>query len=502
MTANHPLSPDHGIASRSGAGDDVDDPGSAAGMRNVVLIFIDTLRPDHLGCYGYPRATSPFLDDLAARSLVLDACYSASNFTAPAFTSVFTAAPPARHGVFNFFSCVRRSPIKECLDGAGVHTAGIVTFRFLGHLLRDVWDNIEAVTDTRSFDYSKDLARVVSDAACEWLAAGRSHQPFCLFLHYDAPHSPYRLPDRYAELFDSVDIAQTDKRLVETFFPQHLERLGSSAANDSTIRGVLKTIERINYGGWRPDPATLQLLVDKYDASIRYNDDMIARVHAELAAQGLLENTIVAVFSDHGEEFLEHGHLSHGGAHLYEEIIRTVGIIHDPTRPEPRRCGVPFSHVQILPTLLAQAGLASLPASLARLDFGATAARRADGGGPEPVFCVGEFKTAVRLEDLKWIRARPCRQLSRLKRMRLWLRLLQIGEWRDEVYDLSADPGETGRPGVPRQVARALRQQLAGTGAVGEVPASEAFGSLTSSRGLDEAERARIEEELRRLGYM
>ena len=77
-------------------------------MRNIILIVIDTLRADHLGLYGYPRPTSPFLDRLAESSLVLEACYSASNFTAPAFTSLFTATYPTQHGIFDFCSGLSR----------------------------------------------------------------------------------------------------------------------------------------------------------------------------------------------------------------------------------------------------------------------------------------------------------------------------------------------------------------------------------------------------------
>ena len=69
-------------------------------MRNILLIVVDTLRPDHLGCYGYDRPTSPRLDALAAEGLLLESMWSASNFTAPAFTSLFTGLHPHQHGVF------------------------------------------------------------------------------------------------------------------------------------------------------------------------------------------------------------------------------------------------------------------------------------------------------------------------------------------------------------------------------------------------------------------
>ncbi len=215
-------------------------------MRNIVLIVVDTLRADHLGCYGYERPTSPFLDSLANKSLVLDSLYSASNFTAPAFTSLFTASYPSRHGIFDFYAQAKSSPVKKCLDANETLLEAIVSFRFFPNLLARIWGKVENVADTRSFDYSKELPQAVSDGAIEWFQNHGEINPFCLFLHYDGPHIPYRLPDDYADIFDTADAGKVDPAFVNAFFPQHIERMGRGADDNESVRQLKNIIKSID----------------------------------------------------------------------------------------------------------------------------------------------------------------------------------------------------------------------------------------------------------------
>jgi len=227
-------------------------------MRNIVLIVVDTLRADHLGCYGYDRPTSPFLDRLAEKSLVLDSLYSASNFTAPAFTSLFTASYPSRHGIFDFYAQAKSSPIKKCLDANEALLEAIVSFRFFPNLLARIWGKVENVADTRSFDYSKELPQAVSDGAIEWFQNHGDKNPFCLFLHYDGPHIPYRLPDDYTDIFDTADARKVDPDFVNAFFPQHIERMGRGEDDNESVRQLKNIIKSINNRGHSVDPNTRQ----------------------------------------------------------------------------------------------------------------------------------------------------------------------------------------------------------------------------------------------------
>lgn len=458
-------------------------------MKNIVFIVVDTLRADRLGVYGHDRPVSPCLDELAARSTVHDALWSASNFTAPAFSTIFTGLSPSRHGVFDFGARIGTSAIREAFEAAGVRTAGVVTFRFFQRLLGDAWGGIEAVTDGRSFNYDKNLPRAVSDGAIEWLRGHGKAGPFCLFLHYDAPHMPYRLPAEYESLFDRGPESAVDADARAMLFPQDQAEIHGQAGGH--VLKMFGWIESVNRGRRRLKPETIAWMQDKYDASVRYNDDQIARVLESLRENGLENDTVVGVFSDHGEEFLDHGFLGHGGIHLYEELIRTVGIIHDPGAP-PKRVTTPRGHAGILPTLMARAGV-PMPATLAAADFDAQ-------DGTAPVICEGEFKVAMRQGNHKRIKPLPTTHVPRMKRFRHWLKMAMLREVKFEEYDLSADPGET------RNVAtraghvafdEVWRAHVANRDLVDPAPVLSG-----TSDDLNDAEREDLERFLRDMGYM
>jgi arylsulfatase A-like enzyme len=458
-------------------------------LRNVVFIVVDTLRADRLGCYGHDRPVSPGLDELAARSTVHDALWSASNFTAPAFSTIFTGLSPSRHGVFDFGARLGSSAIHAAMGAAGMRSAGIVTFRFFKRLLGDVWGEIEAVTDGRSFNYDPDLPRAVSDGAVEWLEAHGGDGPFCLFLHYDAPHMPYRLPAEYESMFDTVPESAVDRDARAMLFPREQAQIHGQKGGH--VLEMFDWIEGVNRGRRRLKPETIAWMKDRYDASIRYNDDQIVRVLEALRTNGLEENTVVGVFSDHGEEFLDHGFLAHGGIHMYEELIRTVGIIHDPGA-EPKRVASPRGHAGILPTLMARAGV-PLPPSLAGLDFDAQ-------DGSRPVFCEGEFKVAMRQGSRKWIKPLPTTHISRMKRFRHWLKMAVLREVKFEQFDLAADPGETRNVATRAghvEFDEAWNAHRHAAPLADEVPVKTG-----STDDLDDKEREDLERFLRDMGYM
>lgn len=454
-------------------------------MKNVVLIAVDTQRADHLGCYGYSRETSPRLDAFAAEGVVFEACWSASNFTAPAFTSLFTGLYPNHHGVFDFAAQAQASPVSDCLQANGARMGGAVTFRFFRRLLGRIWGDLEAVTDTRSSNYAKDLPRAVSDAGVEWLETHGHEGPFALFLHYDGPHMPYRLPREHAHRFGETPDSAVDPTIVRVLFPQDVDRY-----DDEEAGAMFRIIEDVDRGRRRLDDATRQWIIDRYDDSVRYNDAEVGRIFDAVTRLGLDNDTIIAVVSDHGEELLDHGHLAHAGIHLYEETIRTVGLVRGPGLPSGLRVARPVSHVQLWPWLLQVAGADHQPPAWTGLDL-------LDEISPSPVFCIGEFKAAVRSGDHKLIRRRIIPQHGRLKRLKLWLKMALMKQLGDELFDLADDPLEqsaiTSNPALESQLRTLLEEHLD----------SDAVDlGLSGKSDLNAAEQARIEKEMQDLGYM
>jgi len=458
------------------------------GLKNILLIVVDTLRPDHLGCYGYRRPTSPNLDALAARSHILRSLWSASNFTAPAFTSLFTGRYPHQHGIFEFTAQAKHSALYDFLKANKVDCGGVVAFRFFRNLLQNIWGDIEAVTDTRSFNFSKNLPMDVTDASLAWLdaRAGQDH-PFCLFVHYDGPHMPFRLPDDRVSPFDNGDTGQVDPFFRELLLP------GAEVLDDSRNKSAMyNLVNAVNWKRRKVTPATLDWIVDKYDASVKYNDEAIGQLLDGLADRGLSDDTVIAVLSDHGEEFLEHGGFAHGGAHLYEEIVNTVGIIHDPANPgKGQPVAGPASQVDILPTLIQLAGAETVPPGLQERAIPLIQEKT----GRPPVFCHGKFKMAVRYGAHKLIVPRPHPTLGTMARFKLWIKMALQGKLGVEVFDLEQDPQEKRNLTQNKSLRSALRKILQDHLASGQ-PGPQEIGIA------DKAEQERIEKEMKDLGYM
>ena len=186
-------------------------------------------------------------------------------------------------------------------------------------------------------------------------------------------------------------------------FPQEQEEIHGRAGGH-----VLKMFEWIESVNRRPAEAVARhdhVDEDKYDASHPLPTTIRSRGCWRRCGSMVWRRTRSwGVFSDHGEEFLDHGFLAHGGIHLYEELIRTVGIVHDPGAA-PKRVDTPRGHAGILPTLMARAGV-PMSSALAAADFDAQ-------DGSAPVFCEGEFKVAMRRGSRKWIKPLPRRTSRR-----------------------------------------------------------------------------------------
>jgi arylsulfatase A-like enzyme len=283
--------------------------------RNVILISIDTLRADHLGSYGYARATSPFVDETFARDGTLfQHCVAAATTTTPSHMTMFTSVPPSVHGIG--LRGLQGLPAWLVTMPELVRAGGYST----GAITEDGWvtygqgfgRGFDSYAENKSPDLMAPLGQVdlTFRKAKEWLGRHRDER-FFLFLHTYQVHFPYAPPPEYATLF------------------------GEQVTNDSP------SVAR--------DAAN-------YDREIRFTDDHLRDLFATIRELGLDRHTVVILTSDHGEEFSEHGCIWHG-AQLYDEVTHVPLMLWGAGIPKGKRVATPVAHVDLMPTILDVIGL-------------------------------------------------------------------------------------------------------------------------------------------------
>ena len=318
-----------------------------AAPRGVILICIDTLRADRLGCYGYDaRETSPRIDELARRSTVFADVTAPAGWTKPSVPSFLTGLYPLQHGVYEGSARGLAGTSSDALPDDATTLAE--RFRDAGWRTAAFVRNAQlrpGLGFEQGFELYRDEAgdaRSIRWRALDWLDGLGPDEPFFLYLHLLDVHMPYPIPDECVERFLPLDRAAP--------FREEGWRDLRDAVNDG---------ERELTAGERGDLDAL------YDASIRYVDDELGRLLDGLALRGLDGDAIVAIVSDHGEELGERGRIGHGHG-LSEVLLSVPWILHVPGEPG-QRVESPVNLVDLYPTLLASAGLA-LDGAVAGID--------------------------------------------------------------------------------------------------------------------------------------
>ncbi len=304
--------------------------------RHVVLVTVDTLRPDRLGAYGYAPARTPALDELADESLRFERAYAHSSLTLPSVASLLTGRLPAAHGLLSNAGTLREEfgSLASALQAAGFRTAGFVG----SWVLRS-----EAGLDrgferyTRSYRSAEQVrkrlenpARVLTDEALVWLADREPGERLFLWIHYQEPHGPYT-PASFEP--PSPDPAERE-----------LPRTGTNSG-----RGGIPNYQWLGHG-------RLSEYQARYDAEIAELDRQIGRLLEELRRRAVLDEAALVFTADHGEAFGEDGLYCAHGEGLGETLLRVPLLLRLPgLEPGVRRDRVGL--VDVAPTLLALAGL-------------------------------------------------------------------------------------------------------------------------------------------------
>lgn len=299
-------SEDRGEAGAAGGERIAVSPGQFRGF-NVLLVSIDTVRADHVGCYGYAHAETPTLDGLAERGVRCARAVTPVPLTLPAHSSLLTGLNPQHHGarvnvIFSLSDRVRT--LAEVLREHDYRTGAVISAFVLDRQFglargfEHYADDLTADGRRQAFGYRERVAEDTNRHALEWLDA-HAHERFFLFVHYFDPHFPYVPPEPYAD--------------------RHKDR--------------------------------------PYDGEIAYADAQLGRLLSAIDAKGIRDKTLIVVVSDHGEGLGEHKELTHGLL-LYDATVRVLMILSGPP-PFPRGVTLarPVGLIDVVPTLLDLLGL-------------------------------------------------------------------------------------------------------------------------------------------------
>ena len=362
-------------------------------IKNVILITVDSLRADHLGCYGYQKRITPNLDELSKKGILFRQAFSNGPVTSFSFPSILTSTYPLQYP-FSPHLSPQRVMLSEVLKKEGLLTGavhcnpylssyygynrGFETFRDFLFDNRGVQDRIDEVTKgagnftTKTarriktvfgesssiyrflkrfyldvlkiikMDRSKKMletaskferAEVINKEAISWIKNQENNQ-FFLWIHYMDVHMPY-IPKI-----------------------EYIKQIGSSLPDETKINALNKKLYQkyLGYGGTYNKSVNiskdeLKVIIDLYDAELMYTDEAIGFLLEEITRMGLLNNTLVIVTADHGDEFLEHGGVVHSPK-LYDELLHVPLIFYAPELGESMVINDLVSLIDLAPTIV------------------------------------------------------------------------------------------------------------------------------------------------------
>ncbi len=414
-----------------------------AGKLNVILISLDALRYDRTGLSGKGNSNTPNLDQFAQEAVVFHNAWSAASWTLPSHMSMWTARWPSIHRVTNKLTLLGQDKMAESTLSGGIETypnllvqQGFTAAGFTGGAgvqgRYGFSRGFSEYLDDRpfaGFDYS-------APAASAWLQQHKDGGPFFLFVHGYDSHGQHPLPASAIKAipYDGVldGSVEEQARLRE----QGLAAIEKPGDNPSLV-GVLG----------EDDARFLEAI---YDRKVRQADERLGTLLATLRQSGVLDNSIVAIVSDHGDEFMEHGHVDHGHS-LYEEQLHVVMMVRVPGYARRQDVRTPARTLDLFPTLFDMLGIPGPPG----VDGSSLLPQlRGDEATDRPTFAETDYRLFVH------------RRAMRSGRYKLVLDLQDGGR---ELYDLETDPDEkkdisSSEPRRTYEMEQALRTWMGRSG--------------------------------------
>jgi arylsulfatase A-like enzyme/cytochrome c-type biogenesis protein CcmH/NrfG len=397
---------------------------------NVVLITIDTLRADHVGCYGYKQIKTPNIDGLAADGVRFESAFAVVPVTLPSHSSMLSGTYPMLSGMHDF-SGNKLSPLQPTLASV-LKQAGYQTGAVIGAAVLDsrfglnqgfdfYYDHFDfSRLDEANLDEMERPGNVVADVALDWLAKN-SQKKFFLWMHLYDPHFPYH----------------------------------------------------------PPEPHSREYAAQPYDGEIAFADEQVGRLLRFLKEKGIYQNTVIVLCGDHGESLGEHGEKTHG-FFIYNATMHVPLIIRLPENRMPesaaaRTVADPVSLVDLMPTMLSAVGLETPSQVQGRSLLPELRADRTDQANRDRVLYGETFMPRI---HFNWSELRGSENTK----------YHFIDAPRPELYDLSKDPGEVHNLFTEKKaVAEEMRAKL-----VGMIRDYSAGKELAEKTGLDPALMERL----------
>lgn len=452
---------------------------------NVILIVVDAARPDHFSCYGCKRETTPNIDRLAEEGTLYENTISSSSWTLPAVSSLLTGTYALQHKSLDYYD--RLDPdiktLAQVLGKVGYKTAAIHAGLFFDR----IWDtdrgfqeiNRKVIYNTESTPLILKAIRKLrsklslqNDNGAGWIEKNlrswfyRQDKPFFLYLHYMEPHDKFGAPIKYSAKYLNG--------------PSDFLRGLKLNRKEASIRSLMD--ER------KPDERDVRILNALYDGALNYLDMRVGKVVGMLKEKGVLDDTILVITADHGENLGDHGMVGHQWC-LYDSLIRVPFIVRYPeVFAKGRRMSELAQNVDLFPTLMEVLNVpgADVPAQLAGQNLLSLKRQYAfsEWGG-----CgIAAWQKRYPQFDFSPY-DRTLRSVRSLEHKLIW-----SSDKKHELYDLKRDPGETRNlvEDLPEKV-KELNQVLAEwLGSFTKLAAAQQNSELTSA----------VKRKLQALGYL
>jgi arylsulfatase A-like enzyme len=465
---------------------------------NVVMIVLDSLRPEWLSCYQSKVQTSPRIDRLAGSAYVFENAISPSAWTFPCMASVFTGMLPTKHGGHDQHQLLDSpyATMAELFSNHGYDTAAFSDVPYVGPMTRldrgfRTMSNLQFDQVSVRGKWLKAVGRlhravtgkyqktnetpVVFTEAMRWLDRGRKSQsPFLLYIHSDETHAPFLPPARLRRKYSTASAA----RMHGINQDKHLYIGGAVTMTDQDFEHLHQLAR----------------------AETAYIDEWLGRLFDRLEKHKAFEDTVVVIMADHGDNLGEHGLLRHGLC-LYDTLVHVPLIIKLPGDRSGQRVRSVVQLIDLLPTLARAAGL---PATDAGAQWQGQDLVEAVSTGDFAGYAISELYPHSREARDVWKRKVPdfmAEYDSRFNRLLRSYRtdthkLIWSSNGRHELYDLKQDPSESHNIFLER---KDLAAQLAG-----RLDAwMDSFPHAISGKAVDEAPRDElVTQRLRELGYL